>query len=48
MKKEQPLFVIEAMKMQTNIKALKDGVVEKIVISGNNRVEAGDLVLRLS
>jgi len=47
-KKEQPLFVIEAMKMQTNIKALKDGVVEKIVISGNNRVEAGDLVLRLS
>ncbi|MCH7926456.1 MAG: pyruvate carboxylase [Candidatus Dadabacteria bacterium] len=47
-KKEQPLFVIEAMKMQTNIKALKGGVVEKIVISGNNRVEAGDLVLRLS
>ena len=47
-KKEQPLFVIEAMKMQTNIKALKDGVIEKIVISGNNRVEAGDLVLRLS
>jgi pyruvate carboxylase len=47
-KKEQPLFVIEAMKMQTNIKALNDGVVEKIVISENNRVEAGDLVLRLS
>jgi len=47
-KKEQPLFVIEAMKMQTNIKALKNGVVNKIVISENNRVEAGDLVLKLS
>ncbi len=47
-KKEQPLFVIEAMKMQTNIKALKDGVVDKIVITENNRVEAGDLVLKLS
>lgn len=47
-KKEQSLFVIEAMKMQTNIKSLKAGIVEKIVISENNRVEAGDLVLRLS
>ncbi len=47
-KKEQPLFVIEAMKMQTNIKALKDGTIDKIVISENNRVEAGDLVLKLS
>ncbi len=46
-KKEQPLFVIEAMKMQTNIKALNDGVVDKIVISENNRVEAGDLVLKM-
>jgi pyruvate carboxylase len=47
-KKEQPLFLIEAMKMQTNIKALKQGVIDKILISDNNRVEAGDLVLKLS
>ncbi|HEX9830291.1 MAG TPA: pyruvate carboxylase, partial [Thermodesulfobacteriota bacterium] len=42
--REQPLFVIEAMKMQTNIKALKDGTVEKIFAEDGDSVEAGDLV----
>jgi pyruvate carboxylase len=45
--REQPLFVIEAMKMQTNIKALKDGTVGKIFASDGDSVEAGDLVLRI-
>jgi pyruvate carboxylase len=46
--REQPLFVIEAMKMQTNIKALKDGIVGKIFASDGDRVEAGDLILGLT
>jgi pyruvate carboxylase len=45
--REQPLFVIEAMKMQTNIKALRDGVVEKILVTEGTNVDAGDLILRL-
>ncbi len=47
-KHEQPLFVIEAMKMQTNIKALQDGVVGKIFASEGESVEAGDLILHLT
>jgi pyruvate carboxylase len=46
--REQPLFVIEAMKMQTNIKALQDGTVAKIFVPESSSVEAGDLVLRIT
>ncbi|HWP92814.1 MAG TPA: pyruvate carboxylase [Thermodesulfobacteriota bacterium] len=46
--REQPLFVIEAMKMQTNIKAPKDGVVQKILVSEGDGIDAGDLILRLN
>ena len=45
---DQPLFVIEAMKMQTNIKALKDGTVISINIHEGENVEAGELVLNLT
>jgi len=45
---DQPLFVIEAMKMQTNIKALKDGTVNSINIHEGKNVEAGELVLNLT
>jgi len=44
---DQPLFVIEAMKMQTNIKALKDGAINSINIHEGDNVEAGELVLNL-
>ena len=46
--REQPLLMIEAMKMQTNIKALQDGVVGKIFASEGESVEAGDLIIRFS
>ncbi len=46
--REQPLVVIESMKMQTNIKSPQDGVVEKIFASSGESVEAGDLILRLA
>ncbi|MGH7909726.1 MAG: biotin/lipoyl-containing protein, partial [Thermodesulfobacteriota bacterium] len=45
---DQPLLVIEAMKMQTNIKASEDGIVSKIFASEGESVEAGDLILRLT
>lgn len=46
--REHPLVVIEAMKMQTNIKSPQDGIVEKIFASNGENVEAGDLILRLT
>ncbi len=45
---DQSLVVIEAMKMQTNIKAPEDGIVTKIFVSDGENVEAGDLILRLT
>jgi biotin carboxyl carrier protein len=46
--REQPLVLIEAMKMQTNIKSPQDGIVEKIFASSGDSVEAGDLILWLT
>jgi biotin carboxyl carrier protein len=36
------------MKMRTNIKAINEGVILKVLISEGENVEAGELVLRLS
>lgn len=44
---DEPLFVIEAMKMQTNIKASADGKVKQVIIKEGENVEAGDLVILL-
>ena len=46
-KKNEPLFIIEAMKMETTITANEDAVVKKIVIKSGTMVEADDLVLTL-
>ncbi|MCB1621272.1 MAG: pyruvate carboxylase [Thiothrix sp.] len=42
-----PLFVIEAMKMETTITAPRDGVVKKIHLHAGELVEQGDLVVEL-
>lgn len=47
-KKNQPLFIIEAMKMETTITALQDGVVKHIELDKGALVNTGDLVLELS
>lgn len=39
-----PLFVIEAMKMETTVSAPKDGVVEELVLSEGTLIQADDLV----
>ncbi|SFP97002.1 pyruvate carboxylase [Hymenobacter arizonensis] len=46
--KNTPLFVIEAMKMETTITAPKDIVVDSITLTEGSRVSADDLVLTLS
>jgi pyruvate carboxylase len=45
--KNQPLFVIEAMKMESNVVAPQAGTVSNITLAGGELVEAGDLVVTL-
>ena len=47
-KKNQPLFIIEAMKMETTITALQDGKVKHIELDKGALVNTGDLVLELA
>ncbi|MUH37331.1 pyruvate carboxylase [Zobellia amurskyensis] len=46
-KRNQPLFVIEAMKMETTVTATEEGVVAKIQLKGGSLVNSDDLVLTL-
>ena len=41
----QPLFVIEAMKMETTVTAPIDGKISKIVLSNGTMVEQDDMVI---
>jgi pyruvate carboxylase len=47
-KQNQPLFVIEAMKMETTITSNNAGKVEKIVLPAGRMVKAEDLVIILT
>lgn len=44
-KKNQPLFMVEAMKMETNIAANNDGVIGEIILNPGTLVNTDDLVL---
>ena len=46
-KKNQPLFIIEAMKMETTITANIDATVKEIILKENIMVNSEDLVLTL-
>ncbi|MFD2565233.1 pyruvate carboxylase [Aquimarina rubra] len=46
-KKNDPLFIIEAMKMETTITANEDAIIKKIVLKSGTMVEADDLVITL-
>ncbi len=46
-KKNEPLFVIEAMKMETTVTATEEGTVDKIQLGSGSLVNAEDLVLTL-
>lgn len=45
--KNQPLFIIEAMKMETTITAIADGIVNDVVLKAGVMVHSEDLVLVL-
>ena len=45
--KNQPLFVIEAMKMETSIVATIDGVMDEIFVKAGQLVKAGELLATL-
>jgi pyruvate carboxylase len=46
-KKNQQLFVIEAMKMETIITATHDGTISHIELAGGTLVNTGDLVMEV-
>ena len=46
--KNQPLFIIEAMKMETTITATENTTIKKIVLKEGTMVNSDDLILQLS
>ena len=46
-KKKDKLIVLEAMKMQTTVYALDDGIVDRIEVSAGDQVESKDLLIAL-
>ena len=44
-KDNDPLFIIEAMKMETTITAIQDGVIKSVLLSNGDLVESNDLVI---
>jgi pyruvate carboxylase len=47
-KENQPLLIIEAMKMETEIVSNTDGIVEKIYVTKGQSVKSGELVIQLA
>lgn len=45
--KNQPLFVVEAMKMETTITSIKDAKIKKVVLKENTLIDSEDLILVL-
>ena len=43
----QPLLVLEAMKMENEVKAPRDGTVESVAVSAGQVVSAGEVLVRL-
>ena len=46
-RREQTLIVLEAMKMENNILAEKDGVVKSITVSSGSTVMQGDILMEI-
>jgi pyruvate carboxylase len=46
-KKNQPLFVIEAMKMETTITATELSKIDRVVLSEKTMVESDDLIVSI-
>ena len=46
-KAKQPLFIIEAMKMESTVTSTQDGTVKKVYLVGGDMVEQDDMVIEL-
>jgi glutaconyl-CoA decarboxylase len=44
----QQLLVVEAMKMQNELRAPRDGTVERVAVGAGRTIEVGDLLLVIS
>ena len=44
----QQLLVVEAMKMQNELRAPRDGTVERVAVAAGRTIEVGDLLLVLA
>lgn len=44
----QPILVVEAMKMQNDLRAPRDGTVARVVVSAGQTIEIGDLLVVLA
>ena len=42
----QPLLVLEAMKMENEVKSPRDGVIASVEVSAGKAVSAGDVLVR--
>ena len=47
-KEGQSLAVIEAMKMETNIVAVIEGIIEEVYVSEGQPVKTGELLMKIS
>jgi oxaloacetate decarboxylase alpha subunit len=47
-KEGETLLILEAMKMETEIKAARDGVIESLAVSEGDAVQVGDELLALA
>lgn len=47
MEENQPLIVLEAMKMETNVLSPRKGKVARILAEDGAQVEAGELIVEL-
>ena len=45
--KNQPLFIIEAMKMETTITATENATIKKIILEAGSMVNSDDLIIEL-
>ncbi|MBF4365345.1 biotin/lipoyl-containing protein, partial [Vibrio anguillarum] len=44
----QVLLILEAMKMETEIRAARDGIIEKLSVSEGDSVQVGDALMALA
>ena len=44
----QQLLVVEAMKMQNELRAPRDGTIERVAVGAGTTIEVGDLLLVIS